>query len=80
MAKLRVRFTFPTERVTEPVIWQLGREFQVVTNIRRADIRADSGWVVLEMTGEDAEIQRSLQWVRSVGVQVELVGGDVLES
>ncbi|MBI4234440.1 MAG: NIL domain-containing protein [Chloroflexi bacterium] len=79
MASLRVKFTFPPRLITEPVIWQLAHQFPVVTNIRRADVRADFGWVVLELTGDEAEIQRGLEWVRSQGVQVELVGGDVVE-
>ena len=37
--KERVRFTFPPELVTRPVIWELARRFNVVTNIRRADVR-----------------------------------------
>ena len=36
MAKRRVRFTFPTPLVTQPVIYNLGHDFKIVTNIRRA--------------------------------------------
>ena len=79
MGKQRVKFTFPTELVKEPVIYYLGRDFNVVTNIRRADVREDVGWVVLELDGEDAEIQRGLEWVGSTGVRVDPVSGDVIE-
>lgn len=79
MGKQRVRFTFPRDMIKEPVIYQLGHKFQVVTNIRRADVREDMGWVVLELEGEDAEIQRGLQWVRDTGVRVDPVAGDVVE-
>ncbi len=37
--------------VTEPVIYQLGKQFAIVTNIRRADVTRDQGWVLLEITG-----------------------------
>jgi ABC-type methionine transport system ATPase subunit len=79
MGKQRVKFTFPRDLVKEPVIYQLGRHFKVVTNIRRADVREDMGWVVLELEGEDAEIQRGLEWVSGTGVRVDPVGGDVIE-
>lgn len=79
MGKQRVKFTFPTELVKEPVIYYLGRDFNVVTNIRRADVREDVGWVVLELDGEDAEIKRGLEWVGSTGVRVDPVSGDVIE-
>lgn len=80
MVKLRVKFTFPRHLIKEPVIYQLGRDFQVVTNIRRADVRDDMGWVVLELDGETSEIERGLGWVRSTGVRVDPVSGDVIES
>ena len=79
MASKRVKFTFPTSLITEPVIYRLGHEFQVVTNIRRADVREEMGWVVLELDGEEAEIERSLEWIAQAGVRVDPVSGDVVE-
>jgi hypothetical protein len=79
MATRRVRFTFPPQLITEPIIYQMGMEFQVVTNIRRADVREEMGWVVLELVGDDIEIDRSLEWVAQTGVRVDPVSGDVIE-
>ncbi|MFN3974335.1 MAG: NIL domain-containing protein [Dehalococcoidia bacterium] len=79
MGKRRVKFTFPQALITRPIIWEVGHRFPVVTNIRRADVREDYGWVVLELTGEDADIERALEWVRSQGVRVDLATGDVIE-
>ena len=79
MSKQRVKFTFPTNLVTRPVIYELGHQFQVVTNIRRADVREDMGWVVLELEGDDPEIVRGIEWVRSMGVRIDPVSGDVIE-
>jgi ABC-type methionine transport system ATPase subunit len=79
MDRQRVKFTFESELVKEPIIYRLGRDFHVVTNIRRADVRDEIGWVVLELDGEKEEIERGLQWVSSTGVRVDPVGGDVIE-
>ncbi len=79
MAKQRVKFTFPTELIKEPVIWKLGRQFDLVTNIRRADVTEDRGWVVLELEGEMGEIERGIQWVQEQGVRVDPVPGDIME-
>ena len=79
MAKQRVRFTFSAEMVREPIIYQLGRDFDIVTNIRRADVRRDVGWVILELEGSDDEIQRGLDWVGNTGVRVDPIAGDVIE-
>ena len=79
MAMKRVKFTFPTQLIKDPLIYQLGHKFQVVTNIRRADVREDMGWVVLELDGEEEEIDRGLEWMTTKGVRVDPVSGDVIE-
>ncbi len=79
MAIKRVKFTFPTKLIKEPVIYQLGHKFKVVTNLRRADVREDMGWVILELVGDEEEIDRGLEWVTAEGVRVDPVSGDVIE-
>ena len=79
MVMKRVKFTFPTQLIKDPLIYQLGHKFQVVTNIRRADVREDMGWVVLELDGEEEEIDRGLAWMTTEGVRVDPVSGDVIE-
>ena len=79
MARRRVKFTFPTELVTDPIIYELGHRFKVVTNIRRADVREDMGWVILELEGVEDEIANGLEWVAGEGVRVDPVSGDVIE-
>ena len=79
MAKQRMKFTFPTQLIKEPVIWRLGRDFELVTNIRRADVTEDRGWVVLELEGEMEEIERGVRWVVESGVRVDPVAGDIVE-
>ena len=79
MSTKRVRFTFPSELIKEPVIYKLGMDFEIVTNIRRADVRDSMGWVVLELGGDDEIIKNGLDWVASTGVRVDPVGGDIIE-
>ena len=79
MAKLRVKFTFPSKLVTQPVIWEMANRYSLVTNIRGAEVSEEFGWVMLELIGDDTVINEGLAWVRSTGVSVDLVQGDVLE-
>ena len=79
MAKQRVKFTFQESLVKQPVIYELGRKFKLVTNIRRADVGEDVGWVVLELEGDEEEIKSGLEWVSSTGVRVDPLGGDVID-
>ena len=76
MAKQRVVFTFTPEASTEPIIYTLGQQFKVVTNIRQADLAEDRGWIVLELDGEDQDIEAGIAWVISKGVRVEPISSD----
>jgi hypothetical protein len=79
MALKRVRFTFPENLIKEPLIYNLGHEFRVITNVRMADVEEHTGWVLLELEGEPAEIERSLAWAQGKGVRIDPVAGDVVE-
>lgn len=79
MARQIVKFTFPDELVKEPLIYLLGHQFQVVTNIRRADVTENRGWVILELEGEMEEIERGMRWMAEKGVRVDPVPGDIVE-
>tara|TARA_B100001013_G_C24394895_1_gene357597 strand:+ start:344 stop:580 length:237 start_codon:yes stop_codon:yes gene_type:complete len=75
----KVKFTFPTGLIKEPLIYQLGQKFSLITNIRRADVRPDVGWVVLEIEGTDEEIEIGLDWISQQGVRIDPVAGDIIE-
>ncbi len=79
MVKRQVMFTFPQKLIKEPIIYNLSLQFKVVTNIRRADITADKGWVILELEGSENNIEQGLAWVTSRGVRVDPVIGDIVE-
>jgi len=72
-------FTFPPELINEPIIYNLGQRFNVVTNIRRADISENKGWVVLELEGEEKDIEQGVAWVAGKGIRVDPVTGDMVE-
>ena len=78
MVKRRVMFTFPPELIKEPIIYNFSQRFNVITNIRRADV-SEEGWVVLELEGEENDIEEGLSWVTSKGVRVDPVSGDIVE-
>ena len=79
MEREKNRITFPPELIKEPLIHSLGQRFKVVTNIRRADINGDKGWVVLELEGETGDIEHGIAWVSGKGVRVDPVIGDIVE-
>jgi L-aspartate semialdehyde sulfurtransferase ferredoxin len=80
VARLRVKLTFARGAVTQPVIYEMGHKFEVVTNIRRADITRDEGWVILEMEGEQDALDNAVKYCEEKGVRVTPAEGDVVES
>lgn len=74
----RVKLTFPEHLIRQPVIARLIREFDVMPNIRRANVEETIGWMVLEIGGEDDTVDRALEWLSDQGVEVDLLG-DMVE-
>ena len=80
MATKHVRLTYSQQLIKEPLIYNMGHQFQVVTDVRMADVGPTAGWVILEVIGEEDEIERALTWARDKGVRVdEATLGDVVE-
>ncbi len=79
MANLRFHMRFPQDKVKDPVIYQLGHQYKVVTNVRRADVRETIGWMDVELTGDVEEIERALADLRSKGVLVDPIELNVVE-
>jgi hypothetical protein len=79
MAKVRVKFTFPPEQIREPVIWEVGKRFDLRTNIRRADVQQDIAWAVLELDGEKEDLEQGLKWVEEIGVRVDPIEDSIIE-
>ncbi|HVM07353.1 MAG TPA: NIL domain-containing protein [Acidimicrobiales bacterium] len=75
----RIKLTFPEHLIKQPVIARLVREFDVMPNIRQAKIEEHVGWVVCELGGEDDHIEKAIQWLQDLGVEVDRLG-DLLES
>ena len=59
--------------------YELGKKFNVVTNIRRAEVSDSEGWVVLELESEQKEIDRAIKWTIDQGVHVTILEGDFIE-
>lgn len=78
MTNVRVKLTFPEHLIKEPVVARLVREFDVMPNIRRANVEEHVGWIVCELGGDDDAVDRAIDWLSKLGVQVDRLG-DVVE-
>jgi ABC-type methionine transport system ATPase subunit len=79
MVKRQVMLTFPQEQLKEPIIYNLSHQFQIMTNILRADITDDKGWMIVVLEGDKEKIEQGIAWVTAKGVRVEPAGGEVVE-
>jgi hypothetical protein len=70
MAKRSYMFTFPPELAGQLIIYNFGIQFKLITNIRRANIAEAQSWVILEVDGEEDDIDEGIAWVISKGVRV----------
>ncbi len=79
MVKRRLMFTYPSELIRDPIIYNLGQQFNVITNIHIANVDEEKGWVVLELEGEEKDIEEGITWATSKGMRVEPVTEDITE-
>ncbi len=74
-----LRLTFPEAQVTEPIVYTLATEYGVIPNIRRAAIENHFGWMVITIDGAPGDIERAKDYLRSLGVQLDVPEGDIVE-
>jgi ABC-type methionine transport system ATPase subunit len=77
--KRRIYLTFPKSLIKEPVVYNVGQMFKVITNIRAASVSEEVGIVALEITGEEEEYKRAVEYLRGTGVRVDPIEMDVIE-
>ena len=78
--KRRLWLMYPPKLIQEPLIWQLGHKFKITTNIRQCSVTDEIGIVCLEVDGTRAEVKAAIKWLEKIGVSVEPVEINVIES
>ena len=73
MAKQQIMLSFPGELLSEPIIFNLSQEFNLITNIRRADITDERGWMLIELEGKAEDIEAGITWAISRGVRIDKI-------
>jgi hypothetical protein len=76
---VRLFVSFPEDLVDRPMIYEVVKRFDVVPNIRRANVEQHSGWVILELTGAQEQLDGSIAYLEEVGCTVNTMEGDVIE-
>lgn len=70
-ASRRVMFSFPAEAANKPVVSLLIRDFRLNVNIFRAKVNQDEeGFMILDITGEQSDIDEGLKHLESLGISI----------
>lgn len=79
MAKKMVHLVFPQRLIKKPLIYTMAKKYNVIPNIRRANITETVGEVTLELSGTKENLEKGRKYLERQGVKVEPVVGDIVE-
>ena len=70
-----LKLIYPASLVTEPVLYRLCKEFDIVPNIRKARVTETAGEVTVKLKGDPGEVARGIAFLSGMGIRVEELGG-----
>ena len=79
MTKKMVHLVFPQRLIKKPVIYTMAKKYNVMPNIRRANITETVGEVTLELSGTKENLEKGRKYLERQGVKVEPIVGDIVE-
>jgi ABC-type methionine transport system ATPase subunit len=72
---IRVQLDYPLEHVKEPIIYHLVVDYNLVPNIRRANIDVHTGgMLVLQLDGTREDLEAGIAFLRRLGITVTDIG------
>lgn len=78
MIKKKALFTFPSTALRDPIIYNLSNEFDIATNILRAELSEEKGWISLELEGSKENLEAGIAWATSRGVRIDELESEVI--
>lgn len=69
----QVRLIYPKEQLDQPLIYNLIRNYNLLTNILDARLDNESGWLIILVRGETTQVQKGLEWLKEQGIIVEIL-------
>lgn len=79
MPKKYLHLIFPQNQIKKPLIYTMAKKYNVVPNIRRANITEKIGEVILQLSGKPDNLNKAEKYLKKSGVKVKLIEGDILE-
>ncbi|MBW8004252.1 MAG: ferredoxin [candidate division NC10 bacterium] len=73
MGTRRLSLTYPSHLIKEPVIYTVAREYNLVPNIRKARITDTTGEVIVDLQGQEEDLDKGVAYLTRLGITVEEV-------
>ena len=74
----RVVLRFPRSLVDQPIICRLVKDYNLVFNILKASVSPEEeGLLVLELSGEQRDYDKGIQYLAEVGVEIQPLSRDI---
>jgi L-aspartate semialdehyde sulfurtransferase ferredoxin len=71
MVTKRLTLFFPKSESEKPIVYHLVKDHNLVINIFRAKVTPEEfGYLVLDVSGDEADVARGMEYVRSFNVDV----------
>lgn len=77
MTSMKLKLIYPEEKIREPILSKLCKNFEVDINIRKANVQEKVGWLELELIGKEEEIEKAMNWLIQQGIDVSPIEGQV---
>jgi ferredoxin len=78
MAARKIILTFPKDKIDQPIVYKLIKDYSLAFNILKASITPDQeGHMALELSGDNAEIEKGIKYLKEQGVEVQLLSKDI---
>lgn len=74
---MKLKLIYPEEKIREPILSKLCKNFDVDINIRKANVQEKVGWLELELLGKEEEIEKAMNWLVEQGIDVSPIEGQV---
>jgi len=79
MPSHKVVLHFPLHQLNQPVVNNLVKGYDLDFNILRAEVTPnEKGFVVIELSGEEGNFRRGVEWLDTLGVTVQPLSEDVV--
>ena len=81
MTSKKIVLHFPHRLVDQPIVYKLVKEYDLQFNILKAYVTPqEEGLMVLELTGEDKNFKKGIEYLQSYGVKIQPLSQDVIRN